>query len=144
MLTEKQKKAKQYLKQAYRCNELLKNSLDEIESLRAMSTSIASPNWTKEKVSCTHSHEAHYVNVVTKLIDLEKTVDDEMVHLLDLKSAIRETINQVEDVKGILVLRYRYLDFMKWEDLCEKMGYSMRQVHRIHKTALNSLADALN
>lgn len=143
MLNEKQMQAKQYLKQAYRCNELLKHNLDEIENFRAMSTSIASPDLTKERVSSTHSHEAHFANAVSKLIDLEKTVDDEMVHLLDLKADIRETINQVEDVKGILVLRYRYLDFMTWENLSERMGYSMRQIHRIHEAALNNISDIL-
>lgn len=143
MLNEKQMQAKQYLKQAYRCNEMLKSNLEEIENLRAMSTSIASPDLTKERVSGTPSQEARFVNAVNKLVDLEKIVDEEMVRLLDLKADIRMTINQVEDVKGVLVLRYRYLDFMTWESLCDRMGYSLRQIHRIHEAALNNLADIL-
>lgn len=143
MLSEKQMTAKQYLKRAYRCNELLKSNLEELENLRAMSTSIASPDLTKERVSGTPSQEAHFVGAVNKMVDLEKQVDDEMVHLLDLKIDIRDVVNQVEDVKGILVLRYRYLEFMTWENLSDKMGYSMRQIHRIHEAALINVADIL-
>lgn len=144
MLNSKQMAAKQYLQQIYRCNELIQENLAEIENLRAMSTSIASPDLTKERVSSTHSHEAPFVNAVNKLVDLEKATDAKMAELLDLRTEIRETISLVEDAKQILVLRYRYIDFMKWEDIAEKMGYySLKSVHRIHSTALDSVADIL-
>ncbi|MEG1945291.1 MAG: DUF1492 domain-containing protein [Oscillospiraceae bacterium] len=143
MLNEKQISAKQYLKQAYRCNELLKNNLTEVENLRAMSTSITSPDLSKERVNCTHSNDAPFEKAVVKLVDLERIVEDEMNQLLDLKSDIRKTVNQLEDVKGVLVLRYRYLEFMTWEAIAEKMTYSIRQIHRIHEAALNAMAEIL-
>lgn len=143
MLTEKQTSAKQYLKQAYRCNALLKNSINEIDNLRAMSKSITSPDLSKERVSCTRSNDAPFEKAVVKLVDLEKTVEEEMMRLLDLKSDIRKTVNQLENVKGVLVLRYRYLEFMTWEAIAEKMTYSIRQIHRIHEAALNAMGDVL-
>ncbi|MEG1074792.1 MAG: flagellar biosynthesis protein FliA [Ruthenibacterium sp.] len=117
--------------------------MTEVENLRAMSTSFASPDLSKERVSCTPAQEAHFVGAVNKLVDLEKIVDEEMVRLLDLKSDIRMNINQVEDVKCVLVLRYRYLEFMTWEAIAKKMTYSIRQIHRIHEAALNAMADVL-
>lgn len=144
MLNEKQMQAKQYLQQIFRCNELIQENLAEIENLRAMSTSIASPDLTKERVSKAKSSEAPFVNAVNKLVDLEKAADVKMAELLDLRMEIRETISLVEDAKQILVLRYRYIDFMKWEDIAEKMDYySLKSVHRIHSAALDSVADIL-
>ncbi len=144
MLNPKQMAAKQYLQQIYRCNELIQENLAEIENLRAMSTSIASPDLTKERVSNTHSHEAPFVNAVNKLVDLEKATDNKMSELLDLRMEIRETISLVDDAKQILILRYRYIDFMKWEDIAEKMDYSLKSVYRIHTSALNAVADILS
>lgn len=44
----------------------------------------------------------------------------------------------------MLVLRYRYIDFLKWEDIAEKMEYySLKSVYRIHSAALDSVADIL-
>lgn len=143
MLNENQLSAKQYLKQAYRCSELLKSSMTEIQNLRAMSTGIASPDLSKEKVSRTRSNDAPFEKTVVKLVDLERIVEEEMNRLLDLKSDIRKTVNQVEDVKGVLVLRYRYLEFMTWEAIAEKMTYSMRQIHRIHEAALTAMVGIL-
>jgi hypothetical protein len=35
-----------------------------------------------------------------------------------------------------LLLKYRYLNFMSWNDICYNMNVSMRTVHRIHTMAL--------
>ncbi len=127
MLNSKQTKAKEYLKQAFRYSEMLKASLEEIE-----------------RVNKSHSSDPAFVNAVIKLADLEKQVDQEIVDLLDMKQEIRNTINQVSDVNGVLILRYRYLDFMKWEDIADKMGYySIKSLHRIHHSALEEVADIL-
>lgn len=143
MINSKQMAAKQYLQQIYRCNELIQESLEEIENLRAMSTSIASPDLTKERISKTKSSEAAFVNAVNKLVDLEKATDAKIAELLDLRMEVRETISQIDDAKQILVLRYRYIDFMKWEDIAYKMDYALKSVHRIHSAALDSVADIL-
>lgn len=143
VLNSKQTAAKQYLQQIYRCNELIQENLEEMENLRVMSTSIASPDLTKERVNKTKSSEAAFVNAVNKLVDLEKSTDAKMAELLDLRMEIRETISQIDDAKQILILRYRYIDFMKWEDIAEKMDYSLKSVYRIHSAALGSIADIL-
>lgn len=135
--------AKQYLQQIYRCNGLIQENLEEINNLHAISTNIASPDLTKEMVSKTKSSEASFVNAVNKLVDLEKSTDAKMAELLDLRMEIRKTIGQVEDAKQMLILRYRYMDFMKWEDIAEKMDYSLKSVYRIHSAALNSIAEIL-
>ncbi len=143
MLNAKQMAAKQYLQQIYRCNELIQENLAEIENLRVISNSIASPDLTKEKVSNTRKPESPFVTAITKLVDLEKETDVKISELLDLRMEIRETISLIEDAKRILILRYRYMDFMKWEDIAEKMDYSLKSIHRIHLAALDDVAEIL-
>lgn len=50
---------------------------------------------------------------------------------------ITDRIEQLsdEDEKDILI--YRYIKLMKWEDICVKIGYSWKWVHKIHSKALN-------
>lgn len=38
-----------------------------------------------------------------------------------------------------MLLRYRYLECLKWEEVCVKMNYSWMQTHRIHANALKQL-----
>ena len=143
VINPKQIAAKQYLQQIYRCHELLQEHLAEIENLRAMSTSIVTPDLTKERVNSSPCHEAPFVSAVNKLVDLEKTTGSKMAELLDLRAEIREIISPVDNTKQILVLRYRYIDFMRWEDIADKMEYSLKSVYRFHSAALDSVADIL-
>lgn len=52
--------------------------------------------------------------------------------------AIEQTIEALEPTERML-LRYRYLDGLAWEEVCVKMNYSWRQTHRLHSKALEEL-----
>lgn len=41
-----------------------------------------------------------------------------------------------EDEKDVLV--NRYIKLMKWENICTKMDFSWRQIHRLHASALKN------
>lgn len=41
-----------------------------------------------------------------------------------------------------MLIRYRYMDGLAWENVCVTMGYSWTQIHRIHSAALIKLGTA--
>ena len=129
--------AKQYLKQAYKLNELIESDKEELESLRSLATSI-SGDMTQERVQSSPSNDK-ILNVISKIIDLENEIDEEIEKLITLKKQIRDVINKVEDVNERLVLKYRYLIFLQWDEICIKLNYSKRQMYRIHDSALESV-----
>lgn len=51
---------------------------------------------------------------------------------------IIDRIEQIpnEDEKDVLM--YRYIRLMKWEDICVKMGFSWKWIHKLHSKALNN------
>lgn len=130
--------AKEFLRQAYRLNELIDSDLEELESLRDLSRSISSPV-LKERVSVTKTNAAPFEKHVIKIVDLEKQIEQEVEHLVKIKTDIRDSINQMEDVDEKLLLRYRYINFLNWEEICVNLNVSMRTVHRLHSSALQHL-----
>lgn len=128
--------AKQYLRQAYRLNELINSDLEELAQLKALSTSISSPNLSGMPSSSTRNTEPSFVKCINKIVDLEKIINDEIDRFVELKKEIREVINNVPDPDERLVLRLRYIEFLKWEAVASSMGLSLKQVHRIHASAL--------
>lgn len=131
--------AKQYLKQAYRLNDLINSDLEELDELRIFSKSISSPNLSGMPSSGTRNVEPTFARAVDKIIDLENHITEEIARLVDLKKEIRSVINQVVDGDEKLLLKYRYINFCTWETICEKMCISMRSAHRIHATALENV-----
>ena len=128
--------AKQYLKQAYRLNELINSDLEELAELKIFSKNISSPNLSGMPSSGTRNTDSAFSRAVDKIIDLENHINEEIVHLVDLKKEIRSVINELIDGDEKLLLKYRYINFLGWEDICEKMNVSIRTAHRIHATAL--------
>jgi len=128
--------AKQYLRQAYRLNELINSDLEELAQLKVLSTSISSPNLSGMPPSSTRNTEPSFVKCINKIVDLEKIINDEIDRFVELKKEIREVINNVPDPDERLVLRLRYIEFLKWEAVASSMGLSLKQVHRIHASAL--------
>ena len=70
---------------------------------------------------------------------MEQKIKSEIDRYVDLQNEIRETINKLKNNDEKLLLRYKYIFFMTWEEVAEKMNVSMRTVHRIHGNALNNL-----
>ncbi len=127
---------KEYLKQAYRLNELIQSNEKELENLEALSESIPITDFSKERVQSSSSNDARYEDVVISIVDLKAAIKKDIKKLVSLKLEIRDVINEVQNVDEKLLLKSRYLNFMKWEQICDFMSVSMRTVHRIHSDAL--------
>ena len=129
--------AKQYLKQAYRLNEMISSNQEELSALRESASSIPGIDYSKDKIqSSKSSGDAGFVNVISKIIELEDSINADIERMYDLKNEIRSVINNVQDADEKLLLRLRYINFNTWEEICDKLDVSIRTVHRIHSAAL--------
>lgn len=129
--------AKDYLRQAYRLNELIQCNKQELANLRYLSDDIPGVDYSKDRVQTSSPHEARFTKIVAKIIDLENAIQADIELLLSLKLEIRTVINAVKDNEERLLLKHRYLNFLSWDDICEQMNVSMRTAHRIHTSALS-------
>lgn len=129
-------RTKEYLKQAYRLNELIQCSKNELNELHELSTSLPGTDYSKDRVQTSLSGDAGYTNIVAKIDELEKIIKADIDKLLSLKLEIRSVIDSVQDNEERLLLKLRYLNFMTWDNVCNEMNVSMRTAHRIHNSAL--------
>ena len=133
---------KQFLKQAYRLNELIQCNKQELDELHQLSTSLPGTDYSKDRVQTSASGDAGYTKIVEKIIELEDAIKSDVEKMLSLKLEIRNVINAVPDNEERLLLHLRYLNFMVWEDICDDMNVSMRTAHRIHSLALQSASES--
>ena len=62
----------------------------------------------------------------------------QMEKRLKTRQEIISKIEEMSDETEKLVLRYRYIHLLKWEEICTRMDYSWRQTHRVHGKALSN------
>lgn len=128
--------AKEYLRQAYRLNELIDSRITELERLRDYSTRLTSCGFEGERVSRSRNTEAPFARIIEKIVDLEKVINRDIDRYVDLKTEMNTAIDRVSNVDERLLLRYRYLNNYSWDDIAQLLNVSGRTVHRIHSSAL--------
>ncbi len=130
--------AKEYLSRGYRINDLIDSEVRELSRLRERMTSLSSPGFG-EKVSSGNAGDASYTRTVEKIIALESKIDSEIDELVSVQAEIREVINKVPNKDERLLLRLRYVEYLKWDKIAKKMNFSETQVHRKHRNALKKI-----
>lgn len=128
--------AKEYLRQAYRLNELIDSRIMELERLRDYSTRLTSCSFEGERISKSRSTEAPFAKIIEKILDLEKVINRDIDRHVDLKTEMNAAIDRVSNVDERLLLRYRYLNNYNWDEIAQLLNVSGRTVHRIHSSAL--------
>lgn len=59
--------------------------------------------------------------------------------LIGERDAIEHAIETLSDSRQRTVLRLRYLDGLKWEEVAERMCYCLQWVFKLHRKALEQL-----
>ena len=131
--------AKEYLKQAYLLDKQIKVEIKELEQLREMRGTIQGCSYNERIGSNPNRNiEAPFVKTIEKIWELEQRINGQILKLVELQTEIDEAINRLADPAERLLLKYRYLNGMEWNDIAETMYVSYRTVHRIHASALKN------
>ena len=78
-------------------------------------------------------------DVIIRIETLKDRIDKEIVKSIKQRLEIENTILAVEESKERTLLRLRYIEILKWEEICVKMKYSWKQIHRLHAKALERI-----
>lgn len=133
-IQEENEQKKEYLKSYRRAIKREQDILDEIQRLRLdkMFPSVVNDGMPH---GSSHSDLSDYVAILDEQIDLLK---EERLERVRCYQKIERQIRQMENEDEQEVLRLRYILGMKWEEVAVKMGYSWKQTHRIHSSALKN------
>ncbi|WP_413523331.1 hypothetical protein [Lactococcus raffinolactis] len=127
---------KEYLKQIDGMNRYIEQLISEVNELRTLSTSITSVQYGDRITSSTKNQEAPFVRCVMRIASLEEKINREIDRLVDLKLAVSDAIDLLDDINERILLRARYLNNKSWEEIASQLKYSLRSTHRIHINAL--------
>ena len=130
--------AKEYLKQAYLLDHRINADIAEMERLRKMAYSIRASG-TEPHYGTTHMAEAPFTRTLEKLWAMEEQINAEIDKLVDLKAQIMSVISSLNDPDERMVLQYRYVENMTWEQIGDKLFADERSARRWHDKALKHI-----
>lgn len=86
------------------------------------------------------SHGNAVEDMAAKHLELMDRYRAKMTELAEEQLVIEKAIEALEPTARML-LRFRYIDGLPWEEVCVRMNYSWRQTHRMHSRALEALKE---
>lgn len=130
---------KEYLKQHRLLNRMIELDLEELKRIRELSVSVSSIAFDRDYIQTTRNTRAPFEKWLDKINILEIKIANEVNLFMDLKLQILETIEQLESIDEKLVLNYRYVKGLEWDEICSLLFASERTIFRWHGNALAKL-----
>lgn len=117
--------------------EQLEQYLEELETL------MASPRaQTVDGMPFNTSKGESSVEILAiKHLEIKNLYRAKVKELTEALCAIEKAIETLEPLERTL-MRLRYIDGHKWEEVAVAIAYSWQQTHRLHKSALEKLREA--
>ena len=130
--------AKDYLSQAYRIDQRINSKIEQVQSLRALSTK-ATATLSDVPPSKGTRNVHRMEDVIAKMVDLEMEINADLNRLIDLKHEIITVVKCVENPEHQTLLELRYLCFKTLEEIAMEINWSIRQVYYMHGEALKEV-----
>lgn len=83
-----------------------------------------------------HSSEHDLSDYVAKMDELTDWLIAKYTRCMDIEADILERLDMMEKQEEREVLRMRYIDGYRWDEIADKLHYTYRHVTRLHGTAL--------
>lgn len=124
--------AKEYLSRSHLAELRIDAKLEQYAQLRAIAQKT-----TATVDGMPHGGNGEHIDATySKLLDLEDAIICDVANLVLLKAETAEAIKKVPDVRGRLVLEYRYLNYYDFDTIAAKMHYTRKWVTALHGRAL--------
>lgn len=126
-------KTKEYLGQYIKAKRYAESCFDRLDE--ALNISAKSPRLDgMPKVPA----DGDLADTVAKIERIKQKAEAARQKALDLAEEIQDVIEAVPDMEEQRLLRLRYINGMKWEEVADAMGYSVQHIFRLHGDALIS------
>lgn len=116
--------AKEYLNQAYRLDQRINSKLEQVLSLRELTTKATA---TMSDMPSGGTRNVYRMqDIIGKIVDLENEINRDIDELIDLKREMVAAIKAVVDPECQTLLELRYLCFKTWEQIAVALGYELQ------------------
>ena len=128
--------AKEFLNKIRHIDMMIDCKLEQTYNLRSRLTSI---NVTMGERVQSSLDPDKFTNTISKIVELEKEINDDIDKLVDLKSIARKAIESLDNDIEKMVLYKRYFENKTFEQISVELNYSWRRIHQFHGDALKKL-----
>ena len=118
-------------------NQRLLSKVRQLEDLQSRKFALGSVQTDKERVQTSGIKDT--MDIVDAVIDMERDIQRDILDLMISLHKVRQEINKIHGVYG-LILEMKYLEKATWNEMADRLGYSIPHIYKLHGQALNLIA----
>lgn len=130
---------KTYLCRYYNLLEKIQKKKEYIAFCDERASSIPGQDFTTPRVDHTPSYEAPFVKWIIKAADAKRELETLEEQCGRVKAEIETAISKLGDEDLQMVLIFRYIDWLSWIEISNKIYCSIASVYRKHNEAIEKL-----
>ena len=130
---------KQYLRQGYKIRQEIKIQNDILIELENNLDNVKSFDYSKDKLQGGPvQDDTIMIEKINRIIEVQEIIREKEIELKRLQANLYLEINRLTNTNEKILLQARYILNETWEQIAERLGYSVRQIHRVHSSALEN------
>lgn len=130
---------KQYLRQGYKIRQEIKIQRDILNELENNLDNVKSFDYSKDKLQGGPiQDDTVMIEKINRIIEVQEIIREKETELKRLQANLYLEINRLTNTNEKILLQARYILNETWEQIAERLGYSVRQIHRVHSSALEN------
>lgn len=130
---------KTYLCRYHNILEKIEKKKQYIDFCNERASSIPGPVYGERINNPSPSYEAPFVRWIYKGIEAEEELEELEKKAGLVRMEIEKAINTIQDEELQMILTYRYIDWLTWDEICGRIYCSISSVKRKHDKAINEL-----
>ena len=130
---------KQYLRQGYKIRQEIKIQRDILNELENNLDNVKSFDYSKDKLQGGPvQDDTVMIEKINRIIEVQEIIREKETELKRIQANLYLEINRLTNTNEKILLQARYILNETWEQIAERLGYSVRQIHRVHSSALEN------
>lgn len=135
-------RAKEYLRSLKNLNGKIKYLEFKLEMLETQAIGITGIDYSRDLVQTSPSEAPAIDSVITEITETKAKIKELQKEFDELKCKILICICRIDNRKHIELLTMRYLDFMSFKKIADKMLYTEQTIKNMHKEAMEAFEKA--
>lgn len=135
---------KEYLRQGFKLKREIEHDKKILEELKSNLDGLQALQNSEKVQGGPVKDDSGIVNRMNKVIELENKIKNKLYKLNDFQEKLLSELEKIENIDEKILMESRYILNLKWENIADKIGYSLSQTYRIHGKILENFKMTLN
>ena len=130
---------KQYLRQGYKLKQEIKSLEQTLEEIESNLDNVKAIQYSKDKLQGGPlPDDTSIIEKLDKIMEVENLIKDRLLELKTFQANLILEILKLKNSNEKNLLQARYVMNLTWEEISKELDYSLTQIHRIHRKALEN------